>query len=364
MDHLKKKHIKSRLQAIVFTENGFLLESCDTLFSLQEKRNTSIFEIFPFFRRQIPLLRRLNKGVIKRFTQVDIDYDSKNWVVDFSFGKEGNNFFCVVEDFTDLYHSINSKEDKPLTLEGVHLQKELENLRKMQKLKQDQFSSITHDIKLPLTEIIGTTHLLQHFVDNEKGRAYLKALSNSARNLDTMLNDLVTFSKSEAFNFRIESRAFDIKQLIKSVVKSFEFKARENQVPILLHLDAAIPPNIVGDATRISQIIYNLVDNAIKFTAEGHIDVQVLLQDLSEDFCRLSFKIKDTGVGIPSDSLNAIFETYQQVNAERDSSRGFGIGLSIVKQLVELQDGRIEAKSQLGAGSSFNVSIPFGRVAS
>jgi len=348
---------------MVFTENGFLLESCDTLFSTKEERSKSLYEAIPFIGRQISVLRNLQGSVVKRFTQINFDFRDRKWIADFSFGREGKNFFCVIEDFSDLYTALNQKEDK-VELSGEQLEKELENLRKIQKLKQDQFSSITHDIKLPLTEIIGTTYLLQHYVDNEKGKSYLKALSNSARNLDTMLNDLVTFSKSEAFKFRLESRVFDIEQLVRSVIKSFEFKVNESKVPILFQIDSSIPQHIIGDPTRISQIIYNLVDNAIKFTREGHIDVQLNLEELTKEGCQLSFKIKDTGVGIPKDSLKAIFETYQQVNEESDSKQGFGIGLSIVKQLVELQDGKIEASSKLGFGTSFHFSIPFGRTGS
>lgn len=348
---------------MVFTRNGFLLESCDTLFSTKDYRSRSLYEIIPFVGKQISVLGNLKAGVVKRFTQIQFEFSDREWIADFSFGIEEDNFFCVIEDFSDLYTSLNGKESK-VQLSGEQLEKELENLRKIQKLKQDQFSSITHDIKLPLTEIIGTTYLLQHYVDNEKGKSYLKALSNSARNLDTMLNDLVTFSKSEAFKFRLESRVFDVEQLVRSVIKSFEFKVSESKVPILFQIDSSIPQFIVGDPTRISQIIYNLIDNAIKFTREGRIDVQLNLEDISDDGCRLCFKIKDTGVGIPKDSLNAIFETYQQVNEESDSKQGFGIGLSIVKQLVELQDGKIEASSQLGQGSSFHVSLPFGRTGS
>lgn len=233
-------------------------------------------------------------------------------------------------------------------------------MKQIQKIRMDLFSKIIHDIKLPLTEIVGTTYLLKQYVDEDKGETYLNALSCAAGNLNRMLNDLMEFSKSEAYKFNLEYHNFSLTNTLISVINAFAFKTKEKNVLILTDFDPNIPKNIQGDATRLSQVVYNLLDNALKFTHSGHIEVKTSLKEIKQEECLIGFEIADSGIGIPQESLNAIFESYNQVN-EKDAQNGFGLGLSIVKQLVELQGGQVSVSSQLGEGTCFHFSLPFGR---
>ena len=370
LEDYKLIHCSGKLQAIVFTENGFLLESCHTLINLRPHKNESLYNVLPFLKRFKHFYPNITEGALKQFRGIEFTWKEQFFVLDVSIMRQNSQLICVMEDVSHLLnsdvrkHAIsnnnNNVPEPTSSKNGVHpAQAELEQLKKMQQIRQDHFSKVTHDIKLPLTEIIGTTYILQNFVDEDKGQEYLKALSNAARNLDTMLKDLVAFSKSESYKFKIDSRCFGLDQLVNSVIKAFEFKVSQQNVPVRVEFAEKLPRFIKGDPTRLSQIIYNLIDNALKFTPQGEVRLLISMVELIDEKCIIEFKVKDTGIGIPQESLNKIFETYQQVDEERDSKNGFGIGLSIVKQLIELQQGKLDVESQLGFGTTFTFSIPY-----
>jgi len=372
LEDYKLIHSANRLQAIVFTSNGFLLDSCNTLIDLSNYKSVSLFKVLPFLNQFKHFFGSLEEDVAKQFSRVELEWEKYVYMLDISIMRKNGKLVCVMEDmrFAPPLKKSESQQPAPssntnrppvISADTMHpAQTELEKMRKMQQIRQDHFSKITHDIKLPLTEIIGTTYILQNHVLNEKGQDYLKALSNSARNLDTMLKDLVAFSKSESYKFKIESRCFPPENVLDSVVKAFDFKSSQQNVPIIIDYTSKLPKYLKGDPTRLSQIIYNLLDNALKFTPQGEIRLRVSLHKEEKEGCIIQFEIKDTGIGIPQESLNKIFDTYGQVDEERDSKKGgFGIGLSIVKQLIELQQGQLSVKSQIGKGTTFTFSLPY-----
>ncbi len=368
LEDYKLLHSARRLQAIVFTNNGFLLDSCHTLIDLRSHKSQSLFTILPFLNQFKHFFNNLEEDTVKQFSRVELEWEKYVYTLDISIMRKNGQLVCVMEDMR-FAPTLEQKKPQPtqknrppvISSDTMHpAQAELEQMKKLQQMRQDHFSKITHDIKLPLTEIIGMTYILQNYVMDEKGRDYLKALSNSARNLDTMLKDLVAFSKSESYKFNIESRCFPPENVLSSVVKAFDFKSSQQNVPIVIEYINKLPKYLKGDPTRLSQIIYNLLDNALKFTPQGEVRLLVALQQIEEEVCTIQFKIRDTGIGIPQESIKKIFDTYGQVDEERDSQKGgFGIGLSIVKQLIELQKGHLEVESQIGKGTTFTFSLPY-----
>lgn len=349
----KSDYINENLQVFVFSEDFKLLETCQTLIKVKVEEGY-MFSNFPFLAPKKKQLLDLKDGGERYFQAEEIVWQKKHLTVDIISRKRDNNYIIYIEDLTDAYQYL----PKDVSISDKELRNEMSKMRSLQRLKNDHFAKITHDIKLPLTEIIGTTYLLDSYVSSEKGKEYLKALAYASRNLDTMLNDLVSFSKSESMRLKIDERPFAIEQIIWSVIKSFEFKTSQQNVPIFFTTDNNIPQYISGDPTRLSQIIYNLLDNALKFTKKGNIEIKISALKKDDKNCRLFFEIQDTGIGIPPDKLKSIFETYTQVKKE-DALTGFGIGLSIVKQLIELQDGKVNAKSELGKGTCFSFELPF-----
>lgn len=347
LKELKYQFLAPKVQIITATSNLYMLESCNTLINLSNKRQESLSSIFPSLKKNTRLIERLaNQQSFDFGTFINGDSHFKG-----TLKKVGNGFIIYIEkvEFKNPTNVANTNVNGKAA-------KELEKIKRLQKVKQDYFSKITHDIKLPLTEIVGTTYLLDQFVQNDKGKSYLGALNQAAKSLDTMLNDLVNFSKNESLNIIIKEKPFQLRPLIDAVVKTFEFKTAKINLPIVVNINDDVNDLLVGDATRLSQIIYNLLDNALKFTKKGKIEV--CIENGQND--NVSFTISDTGIGIPKEKLCSIFDTYNQARKE-DAQIGFGIGLSIVKQLVELLNGTINATSIIGKGSSFTFLLPFNK---
>ncbi len=350
----KANYRNKNLQVFVFSQDFKLLQTCHSIFKINVE-DGFMFSNFSFLQNKKTQILAINKNnTEKNFKAEKAIIDGKHLTIDILVKKENEKYIVFIEDLTDAYglapeNAIFSDEE---------LLSEMKKIKNLQRLKNDHFAKIAHDIKLPLTEIVGTTYLMQNHVSTDKAKAYLKALSNASKNLDNMLNDLVNFTKSQSLQLRIEQKPFAIEQVIWSVIKSFEFKTTQQNVPIFLKADDSIPQYLIGDSSRLSQIIYNLLDNALKFTKQGKIDITINEIKTGEENCRLLFEVQDTGIGIPAENIKSIFETYHQARKE-DALSGFGIGLSIVKQLIELQNGKIEAKSELGKGTCFSFELPF-----
>lgn len=351
---LKANYRNGNLQVFVFSQDFKLLNTCQTLFKIKVEEGF-MFTNFPFLtNKKNSVLSMSHEDSERKFTAENITWNNTHVTADILIKKQGDDYVVFVEDLTDAYQFVPAGTD----LSDEELLNEMKKMKSLQRLKTDHFAKIAHDIKLPLTEIIGTTYLMENYVASEKGKEYLRALSNASKNLDNMLNDLVNFTKSESMELRLQQRPFALEQVIWSVIKSFEFKTTQQNIPIFLNVKSKIPQYLSGDSSRLSQIIYNLLDNALKFTKQGKIDINISLLSEKKNFCRLLFEVQDTGIGIPSENLKSIFETYNQARKE-DALSGFGIGLSIVKQLIELQKGAIKVSSDLGKGTCFSFELPF-----
>ena len=227
-------------------------------------------------------------------------------------------------------------------------------------IKENFMANMSHEIRTPMNAILGFTNLLQKEPLNEKSGEFVRSIQNSGENLLEIINDILDFSKIEAGMMRIESKPFGLRELLHSVKTMFTAKIQAKNLGFMVNIENSIPDLLTGDAVRLTQILVNLVNNAIKFTNRGGIEINVTADKKKEDTIVISFSVKDTGIGIPSHKIDAIFERFQQ--ADEDTTRkygGTGLGLSIVKQLVELQNGIIHVISEPNKGTEFIFSIPY-----
>jgi len=188
----------------------------------------------------------------------------------------------------------------------------------------------------------------------------LNTLKFSSENLVTIINDILDFSKIESGKLELEEVDFDLKYIIKSIHHALSGSALDNGIKLQMKYDSALPKFLIGDPVRLSQILNNLIGNAIKFTSKGHVIIQVELKSSSEKEIEVLFSVMDTGIGIPENKLAAIFDNFTQ--ASSDTTRnygGTGLGLAISKQLVELKGGKINVESIEGKGSHFYFSLTF-----
>ncbi len=226
--------------------------------------------------------------------------------------------------------------------------------------KQQFLSNMSHEIRTPMNAIVGFTNVILKTELNDSQAQYLNAIKVSGDALVVLINDILDLAKVDSGKMTFEHIAFDLKESINGIVQLFEIKLNEKNLNFNLYIDDAIPNKICGDPMRLRQIILNLISNAVKFTDKGKIALELNLLALTNEFATIEFKIIDTGIGIPDDKIESIFNNFEQAHAETSSNYGgTGLGLAIVKKLVENQGGTIQAKSTIDKGSTFTFIMEF-----
>ncbi len=235
---------------------------------------------------------------------------------------------------------------------------------KSAKAKSVFLSNMSHEIRTPLNVILGLTGILQKsdFSNLHVDKKNLDGIQFSAENLLVLINDILDFSKIEAGKLTLHDTDFNLQELISNISRGFKIKADEKGLDYKMIIDPSVPKFIIGDQLRLNQILINLLGNAIKFTHKGEIAIYVKPKKIEEKHITINFIVKDTGVGIPEDKLNTIFESFYQVHKPgKNKIEGTGLGLSISKQLIELQGGKLNAQSEPGRGSAFDFSIKYSK---
>lgn len=228
------------------------------------------------------------------------------------------------------------------------------------KAKQQFLSNMSHEIRTPMNAIIGFTKVVLKTDLSSKQREYLTAIKLSGDALIVLINDILDLAKVDAGKMTFEKTPFKMAKSISAMIHLFEAKIHEKNLELVREYDSRIPTVLVGDPVRLHQIILNLISNAVKFTTQGKITVSVRLLSEDEEQVNIEFAVADTGIGIPANKLNTIFENFQQ--ATSGTSRlygGTGLGLAIVKQLVEPQGGVIQVTSKTDVGSTFSFTLSF-----
>ena len=260
--------------------------------------------------------------------------------------------------FAFFYIIITSRRQQRLI---AYLNESENKERESSRIKEKFLSNMSHEIRTPLNAILGFTHLLEKTRLSPIQKEYIDYMHSSGNNLLTVVNDILDLSKIEAGMMRIENTSFDIYKLVESIKTMFSEKSLKNGLLFEVMLDENIPRYLMGDSFRLTQILNNLIGNAIKFTEKGSVKLIIREHKKLPERMILQFEIIDTGIGIEQEKLDAIFDRFQQ--AEMETTRkygGTGLGLSIVKELVLLKNGHIEVNSDQGTGTSFKVFLPFG----
>jgi signal transduction histidine kinase/ActR/RegA family two-component response regulator len=226
--------------------------------------------------------------------------------------------------------------------------------------QSDFLSTMSHEIRTPLNGIAGLAHLLMEENPQPHQINYIKTIQFSANNLMSIVNDVLDFNKIEAGHIALEKIPFQLKELVSEVSTVNQIKAADKGITLKVKFDPDLPDRVIGDPLRLTQILNNLVSNAVKFTHHGGVTIEVLLAQKRPHNVVVHFAVIDTGIGIPKEKQHLLFKRFSQVDSSISRKfGGTGLGLAIIKRLLDLQGSQILVNSEEGKGSLFSFSLPF-----
>ena len=266
-------------------------------------------------------------------------------------------FFAAFITVFLLYES-RRKIVRKLNKNNLQLIKSKEEAERLSKLKTQFFSTVSHELRTPLYGVIGLSSIL---LEDEKLNSHkddLKSLKFSADYLLALINDVLTLNKADANGMKLEKAPFILTKLVKNITNSFTFSLQQNNNKIQVRIDDDLPIYLSGDSVKLSQILMNLVGNAVKFNENGTIEIVIKSLGKNKDgLYKTQFFIKDNGIGIPLEKQQSIFEEFSQIESNNYNYQGTGLGLPIVKKLLNLYNSKIDLQSSPGNGAIFSFII-------
>lgn len=279
---------------------------------------------------------------------------------------------CIQQDKHNRYFNLHvtpvldhdqSVIGRLIILDDITIEKLAQEALALARVKSEFLAKVGHELRTPLTSILGVAEMLEYGVYgplSEEQRSAIRLLFDSTHQMTRLVNDILLEARIEHGVFKLEITDFSMSDIVDHLNAQLRSQAEKKGIDFIVDLSPELPARQRGDPTRIYQILYNLVENAIKYTPAGEVRVTIA-PSLIHD--RYLFEVADTGIGIPSNMLQHIFEAFHQVGLDKkQEQQGLGLGLSIVKQLVQLMGGEISVESDIGKGSVFKVELPLERV--
>ncbi len=275
--------------------------------------------------------------------------------------EEGKVKYCLVtantSDTANEYNMI--VRDITERKQAEELRKARDVARQSSKMKEQFIASISHEMRTPMNAILGMSNLLAKTELEEEQSSYVSSIKQSSEILLGIINDILEISTLQNGKIQFEYKDFDLYKVLSNLVNVMQYKINEKDLSFELEIAPEVPQVLVGDKLRLNQILYNLVGNAVKFTDSGFVKIRVLCVMQNGENYTLRFEVEDSGIGIPSDKLEAVFDSFTRIRSKERLYEGTGLGLSIAKNLVKQQDGHIGATSVFGEGSTFFFELSF-----
>jgi len=353
---LSNKHLMEMRSKIYSTSTIIILSGL--LFSIFLAVRISKSVTNPI-RRLLEMENRLREG----------DFDARVEV------KSGGDLGVLEQGFNELAVSLHSSDVQlkyqikaatekliktvaELEQKNLDLDRARQEAQQANDVKADFLAKMSHEIRTPMNAVLGFSDLLRKTRLSEEQSSYIRTIHQSAQQLLTVIDDILSFSKLESGTIRLEKVSFDLRNCVENVVTMLGPAAHNKYLELILLVDSDVPERIVGDSARLSQILINLTNNAIKFTHKGSVTLQVSIKSIENNSANLLFSVMDTGVGIVQSNQQDLFSAFVQADSSLSRNYGgSGLGLAIAKRFVEMMGGDIGFESEEGKGSTFWVHI-------
>lgn len=343
---------------VIRKPNGEIIEASENyknIFNREFKTNLnrkSYLNQWKYAFKEIDEFLRVNGSITKKeYHFIDGDLDEYFTTISFKISQKNSNedSYCTI--------AINTSDENKFRKE---LESKTNEAKKASEAKTSFLATMSHEIRTPLTSILGFLGLLEESVLSEKQEKYVRTALGASENLMALINDILDYSKIESNDFKLEYKFISLNELLTDIQGIFEHQIREKNLSFDLLIDSQIHDHIEADLLRMRQILINLIGNAIKFTSQGKITLQLQFLARESDYQSIRFNIIDTGIGISNVQISHIFDEFTQ--ADNSISRRFGgtgLGLSITKKLIALMGGAIHVKSEVNKGSNFYFDLNF-----
>lgn len=350
LDQFKQQYSNNNIQFIFIDQQGLIIDSDQTF--LEIDKEGTIFDVHPFFECLSDSDNLTEEETI--FNCVNITFNNVDYTIDIKAVKKKEGILLIFHDLTQHYFSYQAvaqiRNESIINAELVVL-KNLA-MEERERFKNAFIQNFSHELRNPLTSIISITNIIG---DTDLTSAQIKMLDflkNSNNNLKLILEDVLSISMISTGRLKLDYKVFSLSELLELLEFTYKTKAKEKGLEFALKKDIKIPEYVEGDRIRFYQVLTNLLDNAIKYSAEGKVTLEVLFNQKRANRIGMRFQVTDTGVGIPQDSIPKIFESFTRLEGVQNQN-GTGLGLSIVNGLLTLMDSEIKVESTVGEGSVF-----------
>jgi two-component system, sensor histidine kinase len=356
IEKIRNNYLLNKTQIIVLDKQGLVLESDNLLFLVDKK--TPIQEIHPFFETAIHLLKQIGNEHTFNCVHLEIGEKTGTYDIVLNTGSKTENAFLILFDFTEHYNSFQSiAQERNESILSFHLE-ELKNKQlEVEKLFKNNFlANISHDLRTPISAMLGFLELLENSSLNFNQKDILKTILQTGSHLKGIVDDLLDIAKIESGEFNMKIKTFDFNDFTNQIEKIYLVKATAKNLDLHIQIDNQIPKYLMGDRVRLFQLIGNMLDNAIKFTEKGEVKLIIKQNFRRADNLGLNIQVIDTGIGFYSKNKDVPFESFTKLHQE--DIDGLGLGLSIVRKIVNMMKGTIKLKSVLKKGTEIEANIP------
>ncbi|WP_298136957.1 HAMP domain-containing sensor histidine kinase [Flavobacterium sp.] len=357
-EKIRNKYLYNKTQVVVLNKQGTVIKSDDLLFNVPKK--TSISNFHPFFETIISLIDLEYNEFTFSCIHIDVNNIKKTVDVIFNSGSSNENPFLILIDFTEHYNNFQSiAQEKNESVLSFHLS-ELKNqqLESEKNFKNKFLANVSHDLKTPIWGLKFFLNFLEKTNLTDDQLDYVKTLKDTTTHIHHLVQDLLDLSKIESGQMNIVKEKFSLSEGLTNLLSIIKPKVEEKNIEFNVNIQDKITDQLIGDKIRLNQILINLLDNSIKFTKKGTITFEISVESFGETFIALKFIVKDTGTGFSSSQKSDVFQSFKKLHNSR-KIEGLGLGLSIVSNLVELMNGKIDYQTEIRKGTTFEVILPF-----